>query len=36
MDKKDSESLTWTAQDEENLYDEQKEYRKKYGIPMER
>ena len=35
-DERGSKSLTWTAQDAENLSDEQEEYRGKRGIPMER
>ena len=34
--KKDSALLTWTAQDEEDLYKEQKEYRRRNHIPLER
>lgn len=30
------EAVTWTARDEEEYYREQKEYRKKHKIPMER
>ena len=35
MGKKDSDLLSWTAQDEEDLYNEQKEYRQRNRIPME-
>jgi hypothetical protein len=30
------EKATWTARDEEEYYSEQKAYREKHGIPMER
>jgi hypothetical protein len=30
------EKVTWTARDEEEYYREQKAYRKKHGISMER